>query len=88
LHSQTVELEDITMAAFIASSFGMFVTGLFAGLCTTPSWQTFTMLAWGRGVAGGERQIITTYLWLSGATTLKHCSCFYACLGGALYQAR
>ena len=76
------------MAPFIVSSFGLFVMGLFAGLFTTPSWQTFSLLAYGWAVAGGERQTITTYLWLSGATTVKHFSCFYAFLGGALYTLR
>ena len=76
------------MAAFIVSSFGLFVMGLFAGLFTTPSWQTFTLLAYGWAVAGGERQTIATYLWLSGATTVKHWSRFYAFLGGALHTAR
>jgi hypothetical protein len=50
------------MAAFIVSSFGVFVMSLFAGLFTTPSWQTFTVLAYGWAVASGERQTITTYL--------------------------
>ena len=76
------------MASFIVSSFGLFVMGLFAGVFTTPSWHTFTVLAYGWAVAGGERQTITTYLWLSGATTEKHFSCFYRFLGGALYSAR
>jgi DDE family transposase len=76
------------MAAFIASSFGLFVMSLFAGLFTAPSWQTFTVLAYGWAVASGERQTITTYLWLTGATTVKHFSRFYVFLGGALYQAR
>ena len=76
------------MAAFIVSSFGLFVMGLFAGLFTTPSWQTFVLLAYGWAVAGGERQTIATYLWLSGATTVKHWSRFYAFLGGALYPLR
>src|SRR6266478_712090 len=62
--------------------------GLGEGLFTAPSWQTFTVLAWGWAVAGGERQTITTYLWLTGATTVKHFSRFYPFLGGALYQAR
>jgi hypothetical protein len=81
-------LEDLAMAAFIVSSFGLFVRGVFAGLFTTPSWQTFTVLAYGWTVASGERQTITTYLWLTGATRVKHFSCFYPFLGGALYQAR
>jgi DDE superfamily endonuclease len=88
LHSQTVFLEDIAVASFIVSSFGLFVMGLFAGLFTTPSWQTFTVLACGWAVASGERQTITTYLWLTGATTVKHFSRFYEFLGGALYQTR
>ena len=54
------------MAAFIVSPFGLFVMGLFAGLFTTPSEQTFTALAYGWAVASGERQTITTYLWLTG----------------------
>ena len=76
------------MAPFIVSSFGFFVMSLFAGLFTAPSWQTFTVLAWGWAVAGGERQTITMYLGLTGATTVKHFSRFYEFLGGALYQAR
>jgi hypothetical protein len=88
LDNQTVLLEDLAMAAFIVSSFGLFVMGLFAGLFTTPSQQTFTVLAYGWAVASGERQTITTYLWLTGATSVKHFSCFYRFLGGALYEAR
>jgi len=76
------------MAAFIVSSFGMFVMSLFADLLTTPSWQSFTVLAYGWAVAGGDRQTITTYLWLTGATTVKHFSCYYTFLGGSLYRAR
>ena len=76
------------MAAFMVSSFGVFVMGLIAGLFTTPSEQTLTVVADGWAVAGGERQTITTYLWLTGATAVKHFSCFYRFLGGALSQAR
>lgn len=76
------------MAAFMVSPFGLFVMSVFAGLFTAPSWQTFTVLAHGWAVASGERQTITTYLWLTGATSVKHFSCFYRFLGGALYQAR
>ena len=64
------------MAAFIVSSFGLFVRGLFDGLFTTPSGQSFTVLAYGWAVASGERQTITTYLWLTGATAVKPCSGF------------
>ena len=76
------------MAPFIVSSFGVFVMSLFAGLFTTPSWQTFTILAYGWAVAGGERQTLSTYLWVAGATEEKHWSCFYRFVGGALYAAR
>jgi hypothetical protein len=76
------------MAAFIVSPFGLVVMGLFAGLFTTPSGQTFTALAYGWAVASGERQTITTYLWLTGAASVKHFSCYYRFLGGALYEAR
>jgi hypothetical protein len=80
-------LEDIVVAAFIVSSFGIFVMSLFQGLFTAPSWQTFGVLAWG-WVVTSERHTITTYLWLTGATTIKHFSRFYVFLGGALYKAR
>ena len=65
------------MAPFIVSSCGRFVRGLFAGVFTTPSWPTFPGLAYGWAVAGGERQTLTTDLWLSGATEEKHGSGFY-----------
>jgi hypothetical protein len=41
-------LEELAVAPFIVSSFGVFVMGLFAGLFTTPSEQTFTVLAYGQ----------------------------------------
>jgi DDE superfamily endonuclease len=80
-------LEDIPVAPFIVSSFGLFVRDLFHGLFTAPSWQTFTLLACG-WVLASERHTITTYVWLTGATTVKHFSRFYVFLGGALYRAR
>jgi hypothetical protein len=88
LDNQTGLLEDLAVAPFIVSSFGLFVMGLFAGLFTTPSWQPFTLLAYGWTVAGGERQTIPLSLWLSGATTVKPFSGFSAFLGGALYDRR
>ena len=80
--------EDIAVEAFMVSSFGAFVMHLFQGLFCARSEQTLALLAWGWAVAGGERQTITTYLWLTGATTVKHFSRFYVFLGGPLYQAR
>ena len=76
------------MTPFIVSSFGTFVMVLVQGLFTAPSEQTFLLLAWGWAMAGRERHTITTYLWLTGATTVKHFSRFYVFLGGPLYKAR
>lgn len=61
---------------------------LCQGVFTARSGQSWALLANGGALAGGERQTITTYLWLSGATRVKHFSQFYVFLGGALYQAR
>ena len=76
------------MAAFSMSSFGLFVMSLFAGLLTPPSWQTFLLLVYGWAVARGSARRSPTYLWLSGATSVKHFSRFYAFLGAALYHTR
>ena len=75
------------MAPFIVSSFGTFVMGLFSGLFCTPSWQTFLLLAEGWALAT-DRHTITTYLWLTGATAVKHFSRFYVFLGCPLYHKR
>ncbi len=61
---------------------------VFQGLFCARSEQTFVLLSWGWAVAGGERQTITTYLWLTGATAVMHFARFYVFLGEALYQAR
>jgi hypothetical protein len=80
-------LEDIAVDTFFVSSFGMFVMGLFQGLFTAPSWQSFSLLACGWALTSGKHTI-TTYLWLTGATRVKHFSSFYVFLGGPLYKAR
>jgi hypothetical protein len=72
---------------FVRSSFGIMVMTLFQGLFTAPSWQTFTSLACGWALAT-DRHTITTYLWLTGATTVKHFSRFYVFLGCPLYHQR
>jgi hypothetical protein len=72
---------------FFVSSFGTFVMGLFHGLFTAPSWQSFALLACGWALAT-DRHTITTYVWLTGATTVKHFSQFYVFLGGPLYTQR
>jgi DDE superfamily endonuclease/putative transposase ISC1217 len=80
-------LEDIAVDTFGTSSFGTLVTTLFQGILTAPSWQTFTYLACGWALAG-DRHTITTYLWLTGATTVKHFSRVYVFLGCPLYNRR
>jgi hypothetical protein len=75
------------VAPFIVSSFGLFVMALFQGLFTAPSWQTFLLWTCGWALTT-ECHTITTYLWLTGATSVKHFSRFYVFLGGALYNAR
>jgi hypothetical protein len=87
LPRQTRLLEDIAVDTFIHSSFGTMVMTLFQGVFSTPSWHTFTVLACGWALAT-DRHTITTYLWLTGATALKHFSRFYVFLGCPLYQQR
>jgi len=65
----------------------MVVMTLFQGFFSAPSWQTFTYLACGWSLAT-DRHTITTYVWLTGATTIKHFSRFYVFLGGPLYHKR
>jgi hypothetical protein len=84
---QTLLLEDIAVDTFLHSSFGTVVMTLFQGLFTAPSWYTFTSLACGWALAG-DRHTITTYLWLTGAATVKHFSRFYVFLGCPLYNKR
>jgi hypothetical protein len=87
LPRQTLLLKDIAVDTFVHSSFGAVVMTLFHGLFTAPSWQTFTSLACGWALAT-DRHTITTYLWLTGATTVKHFSRFYVFLGCPLYHKR
>jgi len=87
LPGQTLLLEDITVDTFVHSSFGTMIMTLFQGLFTAPSWHTFTSLACGWALAT-DRHTITTYLWLTGATTVKHFSRFYVFLGCPLYNRR
>ena len=75
------------MDTFVVSSFGTFVMGLFHGLFTAPSWQSFALLACGWALAT-DRHTITTYLWLTGATAIKHFSRFSVFLGCPLYTQR
>jgi DDE superfamily endonuclease len=87
LTGQTLLLGDIAVDTFVHSSFGTVVMTLFHSLFTAPSWQAFTYLACGWALAT-DRHTITTYLWLTGATTVKHFSRFYVFLGCPLYNKR
>ena len=75
------------MDTFLSLSFGTLLMNLFQGLFSAPSWQTFMYLACGWLLAR-DRHTITTYLWLTGATTAKHFSRFYVFLGCPLYHKR
>ena len=87
LPGQTHLREDIAVDTFLHSSFGTVVAMLFHECFTAPSWHTFTSLACG-WVLAGDRHTITTYMWLTGAATLKHFSRFYVFLGCPLYHKR
>src|SRR6266705_2800930 len=87
LTGQTLLREDISVDTFVHSSFGTVVMTLFQGIFTAPSWRTFTALACGWALAT-DRHTITTYLWLTGATAVKHFSRFYVFLGCPLYHRR
>jgi hypothetical protein len=87
LSGQTLWLEDVAVDTFVNSSFGTVLMTLFQGLLTAPSWQTFPFLAYGWALAS-DRHTITTYLWLTGATAVKHFSRFYAFLGCPTQERR
>jgi hypothetical protein len=81
LPRQALSLEDIAVDTFVHSSCETVVMTLFQGFLTVPSWHTFTSLARGWALAT-NRHTITTYWWLTGATTVTHFSRFYVFLGG------
>lgn len=75
------------MSLFLSSSFGSFLLGLFGGILSAPSWESFVLLAYGWSVARG-RYFVSTFIWLSGGVRFKHFSRFYYFLGGAFCKAR
>lgn len=83
----TLFLEDIPVDTFVNSSCGAIWMTLFPGFFSGPSWQTFTYLACGWTLATA-RQTIPTYLWLTGASTVKHFSRCYVFRGGPLSPKR
>jgi hypothetical protein len=87
LPRQTRLPEDIAVDTFLHSSFGAVVPILFRDLFPAPSWHTFTSLACGWALAS-DRPTMTTYVWLTGAATVKPLSRFYVFLGCPLYHKR
>src|SRR5712671_6350189 len=87
LSGQTLLLEDMAVDTLGSSSFGTVVLTLWGALCTAPSWRTCTLLACGWALAT-DRHTLTTSLWRTGATTVKHLSRCSVCLGGPLSQQR
>jgi hypothetical protein len=79
--------EAIAVDTFGHSSFGTVVMTLLQGIFTAPAWHPFTSLACGWALAS-DRHTMTTYLWLTGATTVKHFSRFSVFLGGPLDHRR
>ena len=75
------------LESFMHSSFGTLLLGLFRGLFTAPSWQSFMILACGWALTQ-NRHTISNYIWLSGGVAYKHFSRFYSFLGGPFYQVR
>ena len=72
---------------FMHSSFGRLLLGLFSGLFTAPSQQSFMILACGWALTR-SRHTVSNYIWLSGGAAVKHFSRFYGFLGGPFYQVR
>ena len=71
--------------SFYRSGFGAFLQRHFAELFTTPSQQTFLLLAFGF-VLSSSRHTVANYLWRAGACAFKHFTAFYVFLGGPLYE--
>ncbi|MBI4285880.1 MAG: hypothetical protein HY670_08310, partial [Chloroflexi bacterium] len=59
----------------------------FQRVFTAPSWRTFAYLACGWTLTT-DRHTITTSVWLTGASTVKHFSRFSVFLGCPLYDKR
>jgi hypothetical protein len=77
--------EVAAMEYFSKSSFGQLLISLFSGYFTSPSLQSFLILAQGWSLSSSQHTI-TTYLRLSGAVKFKHFSRFYAFFGSAFYK--
>jgi hypothetical protein len=69
--------KSTAMEAFMNSSFGTFLSFLFATHFSTRSWQSFLLLTYGWSLSH-SRHTIANYIWLSGGTKYKHFSQFYS----------
>src|SRR5262249_29578524 len=87
LPGQTRLLEEMAVDTFVHSSCGSVANPFFKVFFPAPWGHPFP--AWACGWAWAPaRHTITTYLWLTGATTVKHFSRFYVFLGCPLYHRR
>ncbi len=68
-----------------ASTFGQFLMTLFSHYFIPQSLQSFMILAHGWSLSS-HRHTISTYLWLSGAVSVKHFSRYYAFLSGRFFN--
>ena len=75
------------MDTFLHSSFGTLSCTYFKVSLPSRLGRPSRSLACGWALAT-DRHTITTYLWLTGATTVKHFSRFYVFLGCPLYNKR
>ena len=73
------------MDQFCVSSFGQFLMNMFTHCFIPQSFQSFMILAHGWSLSS-NRHTISTYLWLSGATSVKHFSRHYAFLSGRFFN--
>lgn len=73
------------MEKFCMSSFGRFLMNMFSHCFIPQSFQSFMILAHGWSLAS-RRHTISTYLWLTGAVSVKHFSRYYAFLSGRFFN--
>jgi hypothetical protein len=70
------------MDAFIRSSFGQFLKGLFCTHFTSRSFMSFLYLAYGWSMSKSSHTL-AHYIWLSGGSEVKHFSRYYLFLTGS-----
>lgn len=73
------------MDQFYKSSFGQYLMNMFTHYFIPQSFQSFMVLAHGWSLSS-HRHMISDYLWLSGAVSLKHFSRYYAFLSGRFFN--